>query len=203
MIRRNVFGAIAAALACLVFGQDAHANIDFGLVPLGGTPSYTGATLQGSSAFNVDGSSLTVSFVGGGDQSGLAVGNTVTISPANLNYGSGGPGALGANVTKSWTDATGTFTETLTSTVLINRSATNAITVVFAGTLLGPGFTNTPVFMELNANQVGGPGQAIAWSATETSTNPVVPEPSTMAIAGLGALGMIGYGLRRRKAMGA
>lgn len=30
-----------------------------------------------------------------------------------------------------------------------------------------------------------------------------VPEPSTMAIAGLGALGMIGYGLRRRKALGA
>jgi len=31
----------------------------------------------------------------------------------------------------------------------------------------------------------------------------VVPEPSTMAIAGLGALGLIGYGLRRRKALGA
>jgi len=30
-----------------------------------------------------------------------------------------------------------------------------------------------------------------------------VPEPSSMAIAGLGALGMIGYGLRRRKARGA
>jgi len=30
-----------------------------------------------------------------------------------------------------------------------------------------------------------------------------VPEPSTMAIAGLGALGLIGYGLRRRKALGA
>jgi hypothetical protein len=29
------------------------------------------------------------------------------------------------------------------------------------------------------------------------------PEPSSMAIAGLGALGMIGYGLRRRKAKGA
>jgi len=29
------------------------------------------------------------------------------------------------------------------------------------------------------------------------------PEPSTLAIAGLGALGMIGYGLRRRKASGA
>ncbi len=30
-----------------------------------------------------------------------------------------------------------------------------------------------------------------------------VPEPSSMAITGLGALGMIGYGLRRRKARGA
>ncbi len=29
-----------------------------------------------------------------------------------------------------------------------------------------------------------------------------VPEPSSMAIAGLGALGMIGYGLRRRKTLG-
>jgi len=31
----------------------------------------------------------------------------------------------------------------------------------------------------------------------------MVPEPSTLAIAGLGALGMIGYGLRRRKVLGA
>ena len=31
----------------------------------------------------------------------------------------------------------------------------------------------------------------------------IVPEPSTLAIAGLGALGLIGYGLRRRKAAGA
>jgi len=30
-----------------------------------------------------------------------------------------------------------------------------------------------------------------------------IPEPSTMALAGLGALGLIGYGLRRRKALGA
>jgi len=31
----------------------------------------------------------------------------------------------------------------------------------------------------------------------------MVPEPSSLAIAGLGALGMIGYGLRRRKFLGA
>ncbi len=40
-------------------------------------------------------------------------------------------------------------------------------------------------------------------NATTTLSAVAVPEPSTMAIAGLGALGMIGYGLRRRKALGA
>jgi PEP-CTERM motif len=34
-------------------------------------------------------------------------------------------------------------------------------------------------------------------------SNTVTPEPSSLAIAGIGALGMIGYGLRRRKALGA
>jgi len=43
-------------------------------------------------------------------------------------------------------------------------------------------------------------GQAVNLAGYQPT---VVPEPSTMAIAGLGALGMIGYGLRRRKALGA
>jgi hypothetical protein len=40
-------------------------------------------------------------------------------------------------------------------------------------------------------------GGHVNFSAHE---NAIVPEPSTMAIAGLGALGLIGYGLRRRRA---
>jgi hypothetical protein len=36
-----------------------------------------------------------------------------------------------------------------------------------------------------------------------TATAVTVPEPSTLAIAGLGGLGMLGFGLRRRKAIGA
>jgi len=40
-------------------------------------------------------------------------------------------------------------------------------------------------------------------SNTHALAPSAVPEPSTMAIAGLGALGMIGYGLRRRKVLGA
>ncbi len=36
-------------------------------------------------------------------------------------------------------------------------------------------------------------------SDTQDQSSTIVPEPSTMAIAGLGALGLIGYGIRRRK----
>jgi hypothetical protein len=51
----------------------------------------------------------------------------------------------------------------------------------------------------------------ITISSTATTVNTtgasvvsqLVPEPSGMALAGLGALGMIGYGLRRRKVLGA
>jgi hypothetical protein len=46
-------------------------------------------------------------------------------------------------------------------------------------------------------------GDAASFTLSTTVTPSVVPEPSTMALAGLGALGLIGYGLRRRKASGA
>jgi len=42
-----------------------------------------------------------------------------------------------------------------------------------------------------------------SFSDMQQNFSQVVPEPSSLAIAGLGALGMIGYGLRRRKALGA
>ena len=45
--------------------------------------------------------------------------------------------------------------------------------------------------------------EGINYSSATTLTSVPVPEPSTMAIAGLGALDMIGYGLRRRKVLGA
>jgi len=44
-------------------------------------------------------------------------------------------------------------------------------------------------------------GDQINYSSSTTLASIAVPEPSSMALAGLGGLGLVGYGLRRRKAL--
>ena len=46
-----------------------------------------------------------------------------------------------------------------------------------------------------------GAGTSITFNSS-TADPPSAPEPSSMAIAGIGGLGMVGFGLRRRKALG-
>ena len=61
------------------------------------------------------------------------------------------------------------------------NAKTNSISSVY---WLSPGNGSSTIFQALVTSNVGG--------ATLTT-----PEPSTLAIAGLGALGFVGYGLRR------
>jgi len=74
--------------------------------------------------------------------------------------------------------------------------------------LLGPptslsiGFTNLSNALTIASGSLGIVGDT-TMQAGGPIAGKIVPEPSTFAIAGLGALGMIGYGLRRRKALGA
>lgn len=70
-----------------------------------------------------------------------------------------------------------------TATGSFNASAPYSLTEVVTITFTTTGTLNASLSSDSSAN----------FSAS------AVPEPSTMAIAGLGALGMIGYGLRRRK----
>ena len=51
----------AAALAAVVFtgaAQAATITINFGVIPLGGTPSYTGTSLDQSTAFDFGGGNV-------------------------------------------------------------------------------------------------------------------------------------------------
>jgi hypothetical protein len=50
---------------------------------------------------------------------------------------------------------------------------------------------------------VGDTAQFTVTTAASLQPQNLTPEPSSLAIAGIGALGLIGFGLRRRKALGA
>jgi len=78
--------------------------------------------------------------------------------------------------------------------VAIGPSFSTSLTVPVTS-LTGPFSMTELITVTLTA------GEKVAMGST-TSLLPV-PELSSMSIAGLGALGLIGYGLRRRKALGA
>jgi hypothetical protein len=126
-----------------------------------------------------------------------------------------GPGDTGLNF------LSGTFTDTLTGTVggvtlslrVDSTVAGEALHYTSSFPLpLGPpqgmslSFTNVTPAVNFFNNSIGVSGtttmqQSGVFSAT--TVVPPVPEPSTFVIAGIGGLGLIGYGLRRRRAPGA
>lgn len=113
---------------------------------------------------------------------------TVTTTTYYASTSSLATTGLGANVISA-TSSPGN-----TSGNLANPATTYTLsqTVVLTGFTIGAGpppGTNAPTFG--GTSSIVGPALA------------AVPEPSSLAIAGIGALGMIGFGLRRRKAMGA
>jgi PEP-CTERM motif len=201
-----VFPALAAAfIATVGAGSPAQAAlINFAVDAFGGSLSYAGGSLNASTAFNLDGSSLMVSGLGAGDESGLAVGNTVTVSPTDIIYGGGtGSGSLASDIKKTWTATIGpdvgdVFTETLDSVLRIVRSP-NAVTVYLSGDVSDTAglFTDVPAFFILQANQVGGPGTVVSASFTNTTQLGSVPEPATWVMLALGFAGL-GYAAVRR-----
>jgi hypothetical protein len=194
--------ALAAAFIATLGASSAAqaAMIDFGVVASGGTISYMGGNLQSSTFLDLDDATLMVSQVLPGDASGLAIGDTITLSPTKIMYGSG---TLMGDITKTWSDAVGSFTETLDTVVSIDRTAKNAITVTLGGTVTGPGFAAVPVEFILSATQAGGHGNVVSASFTNTATSGVrsigTPEPSTWVMMMLGFAGL-GYAAVRRGA---
>jgi hypothetical protein len=197
LIKRLTIAAAAMAAVMLTAPvQAATLQIDFGAIPFGGTPSYSGTSLDQSTAFNFGGGLYVVNQIGAGDQSGLIAGDTISLT--NPVYGSGSSGALSTALVKSWTVGAGTFTETLTS-FIANRGTPNALTLTLAGTLVGPGGLSQAAFAVLTANQSGGPDSALNWSFTNTSSAIATPLPASLPlfISGLVGLGLFGWRRKR------
>jgi hypothetical protein len=152
---------------------------------------------------------------------------TVTVSVSEINFtqpiGVSNLTGTVSNVTVSQQSLTnptlGSATYSATASVGTNTIGDTSLgtTNSFSGSLSGadgtgkslpgavltaPPVTTTGAFSLLVSNTIA---VGVNSDATLSIRADLVaaPEPSTMAIAGLGALGMIGYGLRRRKAQGA
>ena len=197
-----VVPALAAAFIATVGASSAAqaARIDFAFVALGNGISASPTPLQDATELNLDGSILEVSGVGAGDASGLAAGNTFSVSPTDIIFS-----AVSATdpVIKSWTATIGpdvgdVFTETLTTVSSVDRTSPNAVTWDLTGTVTGGGFHNAPVSMIIDATQSGGPGNVISVSGSNSSS--AIPEASTWVMMALGfaGLGFLGYRKTRR-----
>jgi hypothetical protein len=209
-MKRSVLAALGAAvIATFVANSGAEAAlIDFGVASFDGAVTYSGTSLDVSTALDLDEATLLVSEKGAADASGLSIFSPVTLTAAtspvssHIIYGSGtGPGPLDAVVTLSWTSGTGDkFTETLTTVMSISRMLVGQIGLILTGTVSDADhvFTDSPVLLSLTANQAKGPGGAISTSFTNTtSAAPAIPEPSTWVMMGLGFVAL-GYATARR-----
>jgi hypothetical protein len=188
-----------AALANSLANSTDPITINFTVVPIGGASTYTGATLDTSTSFNLGTTLFLVNRVGPGDQSGLTPGDTSITISSPISYGAGNSGLLASPVTKSWTDKLGTFSESFTS-FTADRNSPNAITLDLTGTLTGPGGVTESIVSILSAGQAGGPGHVVNWQMTEQAMGVTpVPEPGPIEGLLLGA-GFIGIAeMARRK----
>jgi len=171
------------------FGTPLNNNVSLAIT--GGNMSFnTGAGSGTAGAWSWTGTAgNSISITGGvagttpplGAGSTLLSGTIVAASVVEVN------GAIHADLSA--------FVDTVNPTLASYYGLTGGPTVGWSGSVT------------LDLQLSGSPATGSAFSTTsigsgDTYTSPV-PEPSSMAIAGLGALGMIGYGLRRRKALGA
>jgi len=225
MLRRFKFGLLSLATAGLLtlgLSHPAHATLQVGI---NGSSAGSSAT-NGIVSLNFTSGIFTVT--GSADGPGVLGAGTVDLSTTTITSTGAGTITIVVNVTGLTSPSgAGTLSETITGHEISGGSFTSSFVSVGDNSntsTLGPATppgTQTPAVTTLNGSSsvaftavptyaldqvltftFSGAGQ-ISISSDATTTFAAVPEPSSMAIAGLGALGMIGYGLRRRKALGA
>ena len=191
-------GAAAIVASFVLMGAASAANIDteFNFVPFGTLDCGVGCNITTATSIS-SGAPLQVSSILT-DNTGLASGDAVSLTSTM-------PLTVGATFQKSWTTALGTFTADLTVTsrttgatsLGIDATGTVTETTVLSGAALDP----SPDFYSAAYTQNGGPGSQINASFNNSTTPPTppVPEPTSIALLGVGLLSLGVVANRKRR----
>jgi len=191
----------------------------------GGTANDITYTVTATATDSSAGSSLSTTTINLNNTASTQ--ETITIVVTGAGYTLGGLAQNGYdivanyNVTGGGGPYNGSFdSASASSTVAFTSLGSSSGTISGSGGALGSTYSFTPSTSPTKTITLGTTSFSLGQTLTitlgggdssnftfKTNVGPAgltsVPEPSSMALAGLGGLGLIGYGLRRRRALGA
>lgn len=184
-IPSRTFAAILVAGLLGFLGQQASAAPITGTIDFGGVVTFDTTSLATATRVNLWNSSFVLQ--DSGDFSSVAPGTAATMAAPWIFS----PSTATPNL---W--SVGGFKFDLSSSVIVSQSAT-FLNVTGTGTLSGNGFTPTPGTWSFTSSSSNGSNQATFGFQSQSAA---VPEASTMALLGIGAVGLIGRRCLRGKA---